>query len=679
MSSVPLRARSPFFSFDAETGARRPRWAAFVAGLVAVLLALAGSVVGVTAASAHDKGYDVSCFGLRVVLTNYNTSHPNTVSVVIDGVERVPDAKRLDFGANYTFQTTWDPSVDHTYAIVVDGWDGYDLEVKPTTQKACAKPGVGLTATECNTTGGATTLTGTVSGFASYASPKPGYPSFAPTYTASLVRGDGVTVSVPNAQNDSDGKIVWSNQAAGYTYTLVVTADGAQNAGLTASVVATAIACPELKDFSASANQCDSPTGDNSSISVNATVTPGRAYTVALTHNGAVIQTQNVAASNSSPSVSLTFPVAENLQNLQVVMTDTAAAAGDPNRERMSNILASTPCPKFATFTVDPSVCSVVGGTLTLTVDIDNLVPGRSYTVAIDSVVVETLTSVSSSSVADKVYPVSAGSHVVTVTDLHAPSATTSSEPVTVAACPTLPSVAISVVECSAPGGDAVITATFGSLSVGRGYEVAITEDGDAMGAYPVATIDSTTSSKQFANLTPGSVYTVTVTDTGAPGVKGAASQTLKPCPDSPTISVTTQCELISNTTYYGVNLDKLQAGEQYVVTITNDNGDDAATPVTVTGGAGGLAPTFQAPNGQFYTIAVTQLTNAAITASTDVYATVCDLPTFPLPPELPTLALTGAADTTMPMLGALGLVQFGVALLALAAMLRFAPGRRRA
>ncbi len=90
---------------------------------------------------------------------------------------------------------------------------------------------------------------------------------------------------------------------------------------------------------------------------------------------------------------------------------------------------------------------------------------------------------------------------------------------------------------------------------------------------------------------------------------------------------------------------------------------------------------TFQVPNGLKYTITVTSLSNAAITSSAQIFAAVCDLPTFDLPPELPelpTLALTGA-DTRMPMLGALGLVQFGVALLALAAMLQFAPKRRRA
>ncbi len=677
MSSVPLRARSPFFTFDAETGSRRPRWVAFLSGLLVLLLAVAGAVVGVSAASAHDKDYGVSCFGLKVVLTNYNTTHANTVSIVIDGVERVPDAKRADFGANYTFETTWDPSVDHTYSIVVDGWDGYDMEVKPTTQKACAKPTVGLTATQCNTTGGLTTLTATFSGFASYTSPKQGYPSFAPAYRAELLRGGVVVASQDNVQNDPDGTIVWTGQTPGATFTLVVKAVGAGNAGLSASIDAKAVACPELKDFAATAQQCDSPTGNNSTISVHATVTAGRAYTVVLNHNGAAIQTQNVPATNTATTIDLVFPVAENLQNLQVVMTDTAAAAGDPNRLRESNILNTNPCPKFATIAVDPSVCTTVGGPLTLTVDIDNLVIGRSYTIAVDGVVQETLTKVAVTAIADRVYAVVAGSHTVTVTDVDAPAATKTSDPVLVAACPTLPGVGITPVQCTVPGGTAEITATFSGLSIGRSYEVTITENGNAMGAYPAVTIDSTTTSKTYANLQPGAVYVVTVVDKGAPGVKGAASQTLKPCPDTPTITVTPQCELISNTTYYGVNLDKLQGGQQYIVTIKDDKNVDAAPPVTVTGGAGGLAPTFQVPNGKYYTVSVTHATIAAITSSVSVYAAVCDLPTFPLPPELPTLALTGAGDTTMPMLGALGLVQFGVALLALAAMLQFAPRRR--
>ena len=46
MSSVPLRARSPFFSFDAENGTRRPRWYVFVAGVLAVAAAVSVTPVG---------------------------------------------------------------------------------------------------------------------------------------------------------------------------------------------------------------------------------------------------------------------------------------------------------------------------------------------------------------------------------------------------------------------------------------------------------------------------------------------------------------------------------------------------------------------------------------------------------------------------------------------------------
>jgi hypothetical protein len=53
-------------------------------------------------------------------------------------------------------------------------------------------------------------------------------------------------------------------------------------------------------------------------------------------------------------------------------------------------------------------------------------------------------------------------------------------------------------------------------------------------------------------------------------------------------------------------------------------------------------APPAFVPNDAGYTVTVTHLTNPAITASAQLFAAICDLPTFPLPPELPTLAADG-------------------------------------
>ena len=676
MSSVPLRPRSPFFSFDSETGSKRPRWYVFVASLLVVLLGFATLVAGVGAANAHIRSYSASCFGMKVDLTYYITNNAdklNTVSIKVDGVEQVPDATRANFGTDYTFQTQWDPSVAHTFEIHVNGWDGYPLEVGPTTQQPCGKPSVGLTSTVCNTTGGTTDLTATVSGFASY-------DTFHETYTATLLR-DGVAVqTVPNVQSDADGILTWLGQEAGHVYTFTVTGD--QHATLTATTTATVVGCPQLKDFSVTPNVCNSTTANNGSVTVAATVTPGRAYTIIVTNGTTTYGTHNVLASNTSASINVTIPLAENLTNLKVVMTDDLAPVGDANKVKQSNVFSTGPCPKVPTApTVVPSVCTEVGGTLTLSVTLNGLVPTRSYTVSIDGTVVDTIVAAGTTH-GGLTYPVTAGSHTVTVTDTLVPAATVTTPAFMVEACPTDPGISFDVAECSVPGGKGTITATFTNLGAGREYTVTITGGGNSVPGYVAPlTVTSATPPTVYGNLDPSVEYTVTIVDKLAPAILDAKSLTLAPCPMTPKITLALQCLLFDGDSLITGTINDLKPGSQYLVEIS----DDSPTPIvgapvaaqTITGGATPASVTFQVPNNLNYTITVTSLTNAAITNSAQIFAAICDLPTFDFPPELPTLALTGA-DTTMPMLGALGLVQFGVALLALAAMLQFAPKRRR-
>jgi len=675
MSSVPLRARSPFFSFDSETGSKRPRWYVFVAALLAVLLAFITLVVGVGAANAHNRSYTASCFGLKVELTYYNTNNAdkvNTVSIKIGGVEQVPDDIRANFGTDYTFQTQWDPSVAHTYEIHVKGHDGYPLDVGPTTQQPCGKPNVGLTSTVCNTTGGTTDLTATVSGFASY-------DTFKESYTATLFK-DGIAVqTVANVQTDPDGIILWTGQEAGHLYTFTVTGD--QHPTLTASTTSTVVGCPQLKDFAVSPKSCDVTTGNNAGVNVAATVTPGRAYTIIVTNGTTTYGTYNVLASNTSATINVTIPLSENLNNLKVVMTDDLAPAGDANKVKQSNVFSIGPCPKVPTApTVVPSVCTEVGGALTIAVTLNGLVPTRSYTVSIDGTVVDTIVA-GGTTQGGLTYPVTAGSHTVTVTDTLVSAATVTSSAFVVEACPTDPGVSLKVAECSVPGGKGTITATFTNLGVGREYIVTITGDGSAVPGYGTPlTVTSSTPPTVYSNLAPSVEYTVTIVDKAAPDILDAKKLTLAPCPMTPTIELTLKCLVFDGESLITGTIGDLQDGAQYLVEISGDSVTTLAAPAaqTITGGATPSTVTFQVPNNVNYTIKVTSVTNAAITNSAQIFAAICDLPTFPLPPELPTLALTGA-DTTMPMLGALGLVQFGVALLALAAMLQFTPKRRRA
>lgn len=687
-SAAPTRrrARNPFFAFDSETGRRRPTWVIVLAGLLSVLLGIGGVGLAASAASAHNQAWEASCYSLTLSLTWYNNNGgDNTLSVKIDDVEQIPQGPGSigeNFGSDYVNTFTWDPATSHTFEIHAAGWDGYPLDVPKTTQAACDPPTVGLTATQCNTTGGTVDLTATASGFASYTSNTGGFPSYADTYTGTLLR-DGVAtpgVAPVTDVQSGPGTYTWTGLEAGHTYSWTVTSD--QHGTLKATTQAIVVGCPDAKDFSVAVTQCTAPGASNAFVQVNATVVPGRAYTFTVTDGTQSYGSYTVGVGNTASAQSFPIPLAENLSDVYVVMTDDAAPAGDASKTKQSNTFSTNPCPLIpGTPLVDPDQCAVVGGTLQIHASFSGLVPGRAYDVLLNGTKIDSFTSSTSTwpeTAGTKVdYTVTAGSYVVTLVDQAVPTIKADSASVTVKDCPTLPEVALDLDQCSVPGGTGAITASLTGLSTGRDYTVTLTDGGSSVPAYPAETITQGAADRVYSGLIAGHSYTVTVVDKAAPAVVGAASTTLEPCPQTPGVSVQLKCDIISGTSSIGTSLTGLAAGQTYTVSIVDDKGKAAAFPVDVTT-ASASAPTFTVPNGHYYTVSVVNAANAAIAASVSVYAAVCELETFPLDPQLPTLAFTGA-DTAGPMLGALGLVQFGVVLLALAAMLQFRPKRRDA
>jgi hypothetical protein len=697
MSSDSLRARSPFFSFDTETGSRRPRWVIFLAGLLAVLIGIGGLVAGVSSASAHDRDYDVSCFGIKVKLTNYNTNNTdkvNTVSIVIDGVEKVPVPTQANFGTNFTYETTWDASVSHSYSIEVHGHDGYDLVVPTTTQQPCAKPTVGLQATECNSTNGVTNLTATASQFAKYQSPKNGYPSFAESYTGTLYQDGAVYKTVANVQTDAGGLFSWPNEPAGHTYVWEV--KGTTNTGLSASAEAKVVGCPQNSALVVTVVECTSPTTANASVTVDASLlTVGRSYTAVVKQGATIIAGPIAVVPQPNGTASLSIPVPPSTSGLTVVLTDTASGI-----TATSSVFQTKVCPSDPkTPTVSHEVCTTVGGTLAIGVSLDGLTAGRTYVVEVlpsgggAAVTTQEIVAAASSQ-GGLSYTVPPGTYVVRITDKLVPALTKTSDSVDVKACPTQFDVTLTPTECDVAGGKGSIAVTFTGLGVGREYTVTITENGNAVPGYatPATVSLATLPLAPYTDLDPGKTYTVTVVDKAATGVKDAASILLEQCPMTPDLTLDLECLLLEGDSLISATIEDLVDGEEYVVTIEVTaapaplaaGGTSAAAGLavietqTITGGPTPSAVTFQVPNDVDYTVTVTKVTNSKVTDSATIFAAICDLPTFPFPdPDLPTLALTGAGDTTMPMLGALGLVQFGVALLALAAMLQFVPRRR--
>jgi len=674
MSSVPLRTHSPFFSFDVETGSRRPRWAAFVAGLIVMLLVSAGIVAGVSAANAHTPTVNANCYELSVDLKSYNGT--NHIYVVINGEVKADK----DFGNSLTEKFTFaDPTKVNTWTVIVTAHDdpdfnkGWSVKKENKTTTPCAAPDLTLNATVCNTVGGTTTVTATISKLVD-----------GQTYTGKLFKNDVELLDTFVAT--TAGKS-WPNLAAGAKYTLTVTSD--QQPGLTKSISTVVVGCPQNSQLQVTANQCTATDTSNASVSVTASsLVPGRSYVARIHKDGAAYGGLEFAFVAGAGETSKSFSIngiPENLTGLTVVLTDVAAAT-----LVTSTGFSTNPCPDIpAKPAVTVQQCTVVGGDLELTVTPTGLVPTRTYLVLINDVQVDEFTAATSNEAA-RTYPLpTAGTYTVKIVDKLVTTVFAAADPVDVHDCPTQPLVGLKVTQCDVPGGTGSLTATFSDLGVGRDYVVTITEGaGSSVPGYTTPlTVTSTSAPQVYSGLEVGKSYTVTIADAALPGIKDAASETLVACPLTPGIVLDLQCLLIEGESLIEATIDDLDPGAQYQVDVIASTPPPAPGNVaplavavissqTVTGAATPTVLEFQVPNNVTYTITVTHLLNPAITASAEIFAAICDLPTFPLP-ELPTLALTGAGDTTMPMLGALGLVQFGVALLALAAMLQFAPRRR--
>lgn len=684
MSSVPLRPRSPFFSYDSETGSRRPRWFTVLAGFLALLIAAAGVLVGVSAASAHIPKFNVDCYGLSVELLWYDTGGDNSVYVEIGDQVKVDIA---DFGSDFPYQY-WafaNAGGGIPYKVVVKAWDdptgskGYSF-TEEGVSPACKTPTIGLNATQCSEIGKAGRLQATFSDLIG-----------GQTYVAKLLKStDGVTFTevetfTPSTVNPK----VWDPLTAGFIYR--VTVESTNPAGLSAFKDVTMIGCPQNNKLIVTVNQCTSPDVPNASLHVVASdLVPGRTYIAQIFKNGTLIPGDYpVTVTNGGWTADL--PVPPSTQGLTVKITDV----GFGITAESSPALNTDPCPTRPTLpSVTSQECKTVNGPLDITVTVGSLTPGRSYLIAIDGGTVATIVAQTSdtfkvngtgTTLSSLTFASTVGAHTVTIQDEALPAIISAPSAVEVKACPTEPLITLSLDQCSVPGGKGGISAKFDDLGSGRAYEVTITFNNNAVPGYPTVpfsvTAPTTSYTIDYTDLAVGPGYLVTIRDVAA-GLTWSEGANLEACPNTPKIDLSLECLLLEGDSLITASVSDLQNGVKYDVVVTagspgSAGGAGAATlaaPVASTQITGGPTPstvTFQLPNNVTYTVTVTKVGNAAVTNAASIFAAICDLP------DLPTLALTGSSDTTMPMLGALGLVQFGVALLALAAMLQFHPRRR--
>ncbi len=207
--------------------------------------------------------------------------------------------------------------------------------------------------------------------------------------------------------------------------------------------------------------------------------------------------------------------------------------------------------------------------------------------------------------------------------------------------------------------------------------------------------LDSSTGDAQkfsFDGLEPDNTYRVIVTDTKSnPTVTAAADTYLAACPGNPVVVIAqAECDVLGASTI-AVSAGDLVVGQTYTVTVATKSTGDAVA---------GVAPiTFEAdlptrvleisdvPNGETYTVSIVNA-DKTLSAEGEITLEVCDLPTFPLPPEeppitvppatvdLPTLAFTGSSTIT-PTLAGLGFLQLGLVLVGFSVLRRRSVVRR--
>lgn len=116
---------------DTQTSRRLTGLARRVLGAgAAVALAATATLALAVPAGAHTPKTDAYCKDegttLKVQLTNYNTTHENSVYIEADGEVLVDEA---DFGNSYEFKREdFDPTVAHTFLVEVLAWDDEDGE-----------------------------------------------------------------------------------------------------------------------------------------------------------------------------------------------------------------------------------------------------------------------------------------------------------------------------------------------------------------------------------------------------------------------------------------------------------------------------------------------------------------------------------------------------------------------
>jgi uncharacterized membrane protein len=680
--------------FDAVTGKRRKLWPALAGGVALALLLGSGIVVATAgAAEAHSPSASAICTGVQVKGENYAGTGPNgeqnTAEVTVDGTTLT-----IKFSGTYVhfFDKTDFPNLDSTVSfhwnVKITPWNATKVEQpgwyldKSGDSEACAPPSViKANAPECSTINGSTSVSAEFNQL-----------NTSHTYTVTLSSSGGTNFTqnnftpptASNVQYPASGspaaQTAWGAAVPGVVYTITIT--DTSNTQLTASTTVKSVGCPKEYTLSIDYTECSVENGTGTFV-ITADVVDGRHYVVTVyKDNVAQAPIDIPAASSSSYSTSINV---SPLSTYKFTITDVSA-----NITKTSDEHKYLPCPKVPNKPVlTVQQCSAVApasSNASIKADVDDLVLTRDYTITItrtgdpNPVYTETLTNVQNSHWDKTLTGLVPDTYTVTVTDVTVQSISartlaalpgfTNSESTTLIACPEQPALSFSLTQCTVPTGDGGISATVTDFAPGRTYSITLTQNGLAVPGQPVIPNFTPTDKANpptftWTGLAAGQTYRIIVTDVLVPAVKIVGDVTLNACPGNPDITITqAECSVLG-TSKVQVDLGKLVSGETYAVSIVTTAGKTPVPGVPdqqVPGNPSTASVVFTGvPNGVDYTVSVSNVAKT-LTAVGTILLEICDPPTFPLPPDLPTLAFTGTS-TMAPTIAGIGFLQLGLVL----------------
>jgi hypothetical protein len=508
------------------------------------------------------------------------------------------------------------------------------------------------------------------------------------TYIAQAsVNGNAINGAVATFATGSS-KVTVPVPVATKGITIVVSTEGVAVATVSLDTIACPI-IPGAPKLTLGACTVDAPTRGLTVASDG--LLDGRVYQVVV--DGAVVDTFT-----ASGAYTKTFPTAAGQHTVTIVDLAAGNAATSPSASILQEACATTP--KLA---ITAAQCLAPHEQGSLSGTVTGVVANRGYTVtltsggkAVDGVAAQHITPTSNT------FPVSftglkpGATYKVTVVDDKEASAKASATE-TLADCPDVPKVALETAQCLAPGEKGGLTPTITGAIVGHTYVITLTSGGKAVtGADPVrvTATTATVAVPTFENLKPGTSYAVTLTDAADDATVVTSESTLADCPKNPGLSaVAVDCKADPKTSSLEVDVTGVEPDRDWTVRVSQGD-DDAWTVIdekTVTSAELADPVVFKdIKNDATYRVTAVDSTGK-LQESTDITVKNCgvsDETTTPptTPPSTPAkpqagggtgLAATGV-DGLIPGIGALLVLQLGIALLAVAAIRRRKAARQQ-